>query len=230
MADAREALARLVRTLDAKSAEDQERLGRYWDRGLADGDVKEDVYRRTDAILAEFDVVPRGERAPTAYRVARWRHTRWFEPHPARPTDVYLRPEGGVGAHALYAGCRDCDGALLPETFEPVPPDAAALPSVEDVARAREFWWASHLMGKRSHRNVRRSSFDAGFDAALALISGRTEAEVKAEALRGAAREVAAEEFLRALPPAEYGETAVETAADWLNDLADTIEKEADRG
>ena len=55
-------------------------------------------------------------------------------------------------------------------------------------------------------------------------------AEVKAEALRGAAREVAAEEFLRALPPAEYGETAVETAADWLNDLADTIEKEADRG
>lgn len=61
------------------------------------------------------------EYTPTAFRVARWRHTRWFEPHPARPTDVYLRPEDGTGAHALYARCRDCDEALLPETFESIP-------------------------------------------------------------------------------------------------------------
>lgn len=83
-----------------------------------------------DAILSEFDVTPRGEgdatpdkavTLATAYRVARWQHTRWFEPHPARPTDVYLRPEGGTGAHALYARCRDCAEVLLPETFESIP-------------------------------------------------------------------------------------------------------------
>lgn len=59
--------------------------------------------------------------------------------------------------------------------------------------------------------------------AVLALYPGRTEAEVKAEALRDAADDPVAEEFLRALPAAEYSEHAVETSAEWLLGLAARI-------
>ena len=119
----------------------------------------------------------------------------------------------------------DIADAILAE-FDVTPRGERVKPSVEAVNFTEVANLAQEMLGKGVWPDTAR----AVFEAVLALYPGRTEAEVKAEALRGAAREVAAEEFLRALPPAEYGETAVETAADWLNDLADTIEKGADRG
>lgn len=62
-------------------------------------------------------------------------------------------------------------------------------------------------------RQLYANSMDpAGFNRWLAEV--RREAAEKA--LRDAADDPVAEEFLRALPPAEYGEHAVETSAEWL--------------
>lgn len=41
--------------------------------------------------------------------------------------------------------------------------------------------WASHLATKRNHRQARKSSFDAGWDAALAVSQGEpSDAQVEA--------------------------------------------------
>lgn len=86
--------------------------------------------------------------------------------------------------------------------------EPAAPPSVEDVARAL-FERAVKAGDAIPHRSV----FEADARAALALFPGRTESEVKAEALRGAAPGCNCED--------DYAR---------LNDRADRIEKEADRG
>lgn len=53
------------------------------------------------------------ERA-TAYVVTAWQHTYWHEPHPAVPTDVFVRLPDGTGAHPLMATCATCGEVLIP--------------------------------------------------------------------------------------------------------------------
>lgn len=110
-------------------------------------------------------------------------------------------------------------------------------PSVEDVARALYRDDAAHERvaddwGDLS--NETREWYRDQARAVLALFHGRTEAEVKAEALR----EFAAERYEAYLtdpdlPASEQPSPAARRyrlAADSLRNRADTIEKEADRG
>ena len=133
-----------------------------------------------DAILAEFDVTPRGE-------------GQWWESLVEAPCDQGHRVFIDDGDGGVYA----CPACALPPTVKP------SLEQVVDALAAQRpgsaEWTSSRIM--QTARTI------------LALLPGRTETEVKAEALREAAPGCNCED--------DYAR---------LNDRADRIEKEADRG
>lgn len=70
------------------------------------------------------------------YAVTGWRHARWFEPHAAMPTDVFVRLPGGTGTNPLMAICSTCGEVLLPNTFS-AHPDALARAKAEALREHR---------------------------------------------------------------------------------------------
>jgi hypothetical protein len=116
--------------------------------------------------------------------------------------------------------------AALPHIATP------ALPSVEDVARAlfdaeyhdidateRNIEWG--VVNGTDHARKHGTAWHRQARAVLALLPGRTEAEVKAEALR---------EARNAWPVVTRDMVSRGQVRNWLGERADHIEKEADRG
>lgn len=165
-----------------------------------------------DAILAEFDVTPRGEVATDAD----WREAQALVgqdgnvPESAPTT----RPSVEDVARAIHSAHNPITGEI--PAWEEEDPDW--IRTYRDMARA-----VLALLPGRSEAEVYREGYDQGPRDAASV--SRSEAEVKAEALRGAAEGLCA-----GVRGSKCNPGCHEADQITLRLRADHIEKEADRG
>lgn len=171
-------------------------------------------------------------------------------PEPFRyPVEIYGVPVACAAATALIAITDGGHGRTVNSELRwlaltavrdivPGQPAPTVKPSRDDVARAivprpwSDEWWPSIEHGEtRSFDELREADKNAArvyADAVLALLPGRTEAEVKAEALREAAEEV------HRIDPHWDSALCIDgiyhPIPDWLRARADEVERGEGRG
>lgn len=99
-----------------------------------------------------------GGDASTAYVVAEWEHTHFYEPHPAEPVSVHLRTPAGPGAHPITATCQACGEVLVPKTLAPAPGGCAR---VADVVEGEVWAWLNEVDAPWSPSDAKVRAFAA---------------------------------------------------------------------